>query len=189
MKQAKQFETPLHLLFGFLRNIFEHNDSTCCFVCEATATNWIDPIVLFVLDCIKQSLHPLLRTSQVSLSSNPETDFRYSAIYGTIGVYKGRIFAIKMVNKKSIDMTRSMKKELKWVRNKQLSLELILQIDWCDTKTDVYSLSCQRNLVVSLPDYRWETWDTTIWAPSSVHVLIRLIYASWLNTAHGAVSR
>lgn len=63
----------------------------------------------------QQSLHPLLRTSQVSLSSNPETDFRYSAIYGTIGVYKGRIFAIKMVNKKSIDMTRSMKKELKWV--------------------------------------------------------------------------
>ena len=63
----------------------------------------------------KQSLHPLLRTSQVSLSSNPETDFRYSAIYGTIGVYKGRIFAIKTVNKKSIDMTRSMKKELKWV--------------------------------------------------------------------------
>ena len=65
----------------------------------------------------QQSLHPLLRTSQVSLSSNPETDFRYSAIYGTIGVYKGRIFAIKMVNKKSIDMTRSMKKELKWVRD------------------------------------------------------------------------
>lgn len=82
-----------------------------------------------MLDCIKQSLHPLLRTSQVSLSSNPETDFRYSAIYGTIGVYKGRIFAIKMVNKKSIDMTRSMKKELKWVRNNKLSLELILQID------------------------------------------------------------
>ena len=64
---------------------------------------------------ILQSLHPLLRTSQVSLSSNPETDFRYSAIYGTIGVYKGRIFSIKMVNKKSIDITRSMKKELKWV--------------------------------------------------------------------------
>lgn len=65
--------------------------------------------------CVMKSLHPLLRTSQVSLSSNPETDFRYSAIYGTIGVYKGRIFAIKMVNKKSIDMTRPMKKELKWV--------------------------------------------------------------------------
>lgn len=60
-------------------------------------------------------MHPLLRTSQVSLSSNPETDFRYSAIYCTIGVYRGRIFAIKSVNKKSIDMTRSMKKELKWV--------------------------------------------------------------------------
>ena len=57
----------------------------------------------------------MLRTSQVSLNSNPETDFRYSAIYGTIGVFKGRIFAIKMVNKKSIDMTRPMKKELKWV--------------------------------------------------------------------------
>lgn len=66
-------------------------------------------------DAEQQNMHPLLRTSQVSLSSNPETDFRYSAIYGTIGVYKGRIFAIKTVNKKSIDMTRSMKKELKWV--------------------------------------------------------------------------
>ncbi len=68
--------------------------------------------------CVRQSLHPLLRTSQVSLSSNPDTDFRYSAIYGTIGVYKGRILAIKSVQKSCIDMTRSMKKELKWVKLK-----------------------------------------------------------------------
>jgi len=36
-------------------------------------------------------------------------------IYTQIGVYKGRIFAVKKVRKKSIDITREMKKELKMV--------------------------------------------------------------------------
>lgn len=56
-----------------------------------------------------------MRTSQVSLSSNPDADLRYSTIYTQIGVYKGRIFAIKKVRKKSIEITREMKKELKMV--------------------------------------------------------------------------
>ena len=36
-------------------------------------------------------------------------------IYTQIGVYKGRIFAVKKVRKKSIEITREMKKELKVV--------------------------------------------------------------------------
>lgn len=62
-----------------------------------------------------QAIQPLVRTSQVSLSSNPDADFRYSTIYTQIGIYKGRIFAIKKVRKKSVDITREMKKELKMV--------------------------------------------------------------------------
>ncbi|KAH0808525.1 hypothetical protein GEV33_014265 [Tenebrio molitor] len=62
---------------------------------------------------ITRSIHPLIRTSQVSLSSNPDADFRYSTIFTQIGIYKGRVFAIKKVHKKSIDITREMKKELK----------------------------------------------------------------------------
>lgn len=58
---------------------------------------------------------PIVRTSQVSLSSNPDADFRYSMIYTQIGVYKGRISAVKKVRKKSIEITREMKKELKMV--------------------------------------------------------------------------
>lgn len=52
----------------------------------------------------------------MSLSSNPDADFRYSTIFTQIGIYKGRVFAIKKVHKKSIDITREMKKELKMVR-------------------------------------------------------------------------
>lgn len=62
-----------------------------------------------------QSTHPLIRTSQVSLSSNPDADFRYSTIFTPIGLYKGQLYAIKKVRKKSIDITREMKKELKMV--------------------------------------------------------------------------
>lgn len=58
-----------------------------------------------------------MRTSQVSLSSNPDADFRYSMIYTQIGFYKGRMFAIKKVRKKSIEITREMKKELKVMRD------------------------------------------------------------------------
>ncbi|XP_076654351.1 guanylate cyclase 32E [Halictus rubicundus] len=65
----------------------------------------------------KPMTQPIVRTSQVSLSSNPDADFRYSMIYTQIGVYKGRIFAVKKVRKKSIEITREMKKELKVMRD------------------------------------------------------------------------
>ncbi|XP_065215329.1 guanylate cyclase 32E [Planococcus citri] len=66
---------------------------------------------------ISRTLHPLVGTSQVSLSSNPDADFRYSAIYTTVGIYRGRVFAVKKIKKKNIDLTREMKKELKVMRD------------------------------------------------------------------------
>ncbi|KAK9753768.1 Protein tyrosine and serine/threonine kinase [Popillia japonica] len=66
---------------------------------------------------ISRPIHPLIRTSQVSLSSNPDADFRYSSIFTQIGIYKGRVFAIKKIHKKSIDITREMKKEFKMIRD------------------------------------------------------------------------
>jgi hypothetical protein len=61
-------------------------------------------------------MHPLVRTSQVSLSSNPEADFRYSALYTPVGLYRGRMFTIKKINRRQVDITRKLKKELKMVR-------------------------------------------------------------------------
>lgn len=63
-----------------------------------------------------QSLHPLIRTSQVSLSSNADADFRYTNIFTTVGMYKNRMLAIKRLERKSVDISRKMKKELKLVR-------------------------------------------------------------------------
>ncbi|KAI8122202.1 Receptor-type guanylate cyclase Gyc76C [Lucilia cuprina] len=63
-----------------------------------------------------RSTHPLIRTSQVSLSSNPDADFRYTTIFTPIGLYKGQLYAIKKVRKKCVDITREMKKELKLLR-------------------------------------------------------------------------
>lgn len=78
-------------------------------------TNKLNEIFAFFF----QSTHPLIRTSQVSLSSNPDADFRYSNIFTPIGLYKGQLYSIKKVRKKSIDITREMKMELKMV-NKSL---------------------------------------------------------------------
>ncbi|CAH0390267.1 unnamed protein product [Bemisia tabaci] len=66
---------------------------------------------------IGTNAHPLIRTSQVSLSSNPDADFRFSTIHTTIGIYKGQVYAVKRIAKKSIDITRVMKKELKTLRD------------------------------------------------------------------------
>lgn len=75
-------------------------------------------LIIFILPFhTLQSTHPLIRTSQVSLSSNPDLDFRYSTIFTPIGLYKGQLYAIKKVKKKSIDITREMKKELKLLRD------------------------------------------------------------------------
>lgn len=71
--------------------------------------------IAYILFLKSSTTQPIVRSSQVSLSSNPDADFRYSTIYTPIGVYKGRIFAVKKVRKKSIEITREMKKELKMV--------------------------------------------------------------------------
>ncbi|KAG8295479.1 hypothetical protein J6590_079642 [Homalodisca vitripennis] len=51
-----------------------------------------------------------IRTSQVSLSSNPDGDFRTPP-----STPRGRALATKTVAKKTVDITRNMKKELKTV--------------------------------------------------------------------------
>ncbi|GFY56732.1 guanylate cyclase 32E, partial [Trichonephila inaurata madagascariensis] len=71
----------------------------------------------FINTDFKTNIHPLIRTSQVSLSSNAEGDFRYTTIFTTVGIYKGRMLAVKRFKKKSIDITRKMKKELKVMRD------------------------------------------------------------------------
>lgn len=50
---------------------------------------------------------------KVSLSSNQEGDLRFSTIYAKIGVYRGRIYAVKKSPRLSVDVTRKLKKELK----------------------------------------------------------------------------
>eukprot|EP00095_Tigriopus_kingsejongensis_P008339 maker-scaffold395_size185061-snap-gene-0.32 protein:Tk08339 transcript:maker-scaffold395_size185061-snap-gene-0.32-mRNA-1 annotation:"guanylate cyclase 32e" len=57
------------------------------------------------------------RNSQVSLGSHQEHDHRFSTIYTQIGIYKGRIYAVKKSPKYSIDITRKLKKELKAMRD------------------------------------------------------------------------
>lgn len=69
-----------------------------------------------------RATHPLIRTSQVSLSSNPDADFRYSTIFTPIGLYKGQLYAIKKIRKKSVDITREMKMELKVVSSDKKSM-------------------------------------------------------------------
>ncbi|KAK4875872.1 hypothetical protein RN001_012294, partial [Aquatica leii] len=58
-----------------------------------------------------------IRTSQVSLSSNTDPEFRYSTLFTQVGVYKGRLLAIKRIQKRCVDITREMKKELKMMRD------------------------------------------------------------------------
>lgn len=83
----------------------------------------LNAIFFSVLICILsfQSTHPLIRTSQVSLSSNPDADFRYTTIFTPIGLYKGQLYSIKKVRKKCVDITREMKMELKLVGNPTLN--------------------------------------------------------------------
>ncbi|KAF5291191.1 hypothetical protein FQA39_LY14433 [Lamprigera yunnana] len=66
---------------------------------------------------IVQSNYPYMRTSQVSLSSNTDPEFRYSTLFTQVGVYKGRVLAIKRIHKRCIDISREMKKELNMMRD------------------------------------------------------------------------
>lgn len=56
-----------------------------------------------------------VRSSQVSLSSNPDLDFRYSAIFTEVALYRGRLLSVKRIRRHQIDITREIKKELKIV--------------------------------------------------------------------------
>ncbi|CAH0406557.1 unnamed protein product [Chilo suppressalis] len=60
-----------------------------------------------------------VRSSQVSLSSNPDLDFRYSAIFTEVALYRGRLLAVKRVRRHHIDINREIKKELKIMRDLQ----------------------------------------------------------------------
>lgn len=60
-----------------------------------------------------------VRSSQVSLSSNPDLDFRYSAIFTEVAFYRGRLVAVKRVRRHHIDINREIKKELKIMRDLQ----------------------------------------------------------------------
>ncbi|XP_063359616.1 speract receptor [Cydia amplana] len=60
-----------------------------------------------------------VRSSQVSLSSNPDLDFRYSAIFTEVALYRGRLLAVKRIRRHHIDITREIKKELKTMRDLQ----------------------------------------------------------------------
>lgn len=68
---------------------------------------------------LKFSFQPNLpsgfRSSQLSLNSNIWVDNRLSLGYTQLGIYKGRIVAIKHFPIKAIDITRKVKKELKMV--------------------------------------------------------------------------
>lgn len=52
-------------------------------------------------------------------------------IYTQVGVYKGRIFAVKKVKKKSIEITREMKKELKIVSLYELNFSSLSLVYIC----------------------------------------------------------
>ena len=56
---------------------------------------------------------PMIRSSMGSLNSQVDLDFKQ--VFTQVGTYKKSIVAIKRVNKKYVDLTRSVRKELKMV--------------------------------------------------------------------------
>ncbi|KAH6942257.1 hypothetical protein HPB50_002077 [Hyalomma asiaticum] len=60
-------------------------------------------------------LMPVPTSSQLSLSSHPE--FRYSQLYAPVGVYRGRLCAVKKIHTKSLLLTRTLKKQLNLLRD------------------------------------------------------------------------
>nr|XP_037286310.1 guanylate cyclase 32E-like [Rhipicephalus microplus] len=65
-------------------------------------------------DKSSDGLMPVPTSSQLSLSLHPE--FRYSQLYAPVGVYRGRLCAVKKIHTKSLPLTRSLKQQLKLLR-------------------------------------------------------------------------
>ncbi|CAL4066971.1 unnamed protein product [Meganyctiphanes norvegica] len=64
-----------------------------------------------------RGLYSTVRTSQLSLTSNPDIDFRHASVYTQLGFYKGRVVAVKPIASKAVDVTRKVKLELKVMRD------------------------------------------------------------------------
>lgn len=118
-----------------------------------------------------RATHPLIRTSQVSLSSNPDADFRYSTIFTPIGLYKSQLYAIKKIRKKSVDITREMKMELKIVS---------LAEDRSRPENHFWPF-------FSRSPFSYETSVTTTWMHLSVLVPNHRTFVSSQNTARVGV--
>ena len=56
----------------------------------------------------------MMRSSMVSLNSQVDMDLKQ--VFTQVGYYKKSIIAIKKVNKKYVDLTRQVRKELKMVK-------------------------------------------------------------------------
>ncbi|KAL3225815.1 hypothetical protein MRX96_049094 [Rhipicephalus microplus] len=65
-------------------------------------------------DKSSDGLMPVPTSSQLSLSLHPE--FRYSQLYAPVGVYRGRLCAVKKIHTKSLPLTRTLKQQLKLLR-------------------------------------------------------------------------
>lgn len=71
-------------------------------------------------------------TSQLSFGSQVEADYRQ--FFTCVGTLKGTIVAVKMVNKKSVEITRNIQKELKVVssnnNDKIDALKILIRKIW-----------------------------------------------------------
>lgn len=95
------------------------------------------------------------RSSQVSLSSNPDLDFRYSAIFTEVAFYRGRLLAVKRVRRQHIDINREIKKELKIVSS--FCLNFLFTHVWYHTN------SCNsENQILFYERVAWHGWLTQI---------------------------
>ncbi|KAK8405682.1 hypothetical protein O3P69_001881 [Scylla paramamosain] len=66
---------------------------------------------------LSRGLYATVRSSQLSLNSNLDLDYRYASVHTQLGTYKGRVVAVKQISSKAVDITRRIKKELKTVRD------------------------------------------------------------------------
>ena len=78
----------------------------------------LDPLD-FVEDKFTPTIPSQNKNSEMSLnnSNGGGDDFKYSTIYTRIGFYKGRICAIKKFPSSFVDITRSIKKGLKCIKD------------------------------------------------------------------------